>query len=325
MKNRLFLPYPDPSANVPPFAYLKSSLAQQGIEINTIDFWDGKRGDTVIVFNHPPLGLYGAAYRFVSFVRGRGWFSLKNDKLGEILEKFKKRIFIQWESPVNEPWTFKNTVQIAARYDACYSIPSVVGWQQFYYPQDFDGFNRELFEGVRDKFLVMINSANRARGYFAKALYDERARVVEYFAKNGAVVDLYGRGWNRSSNKFIKSVWRGLSQNKPETMSRYKFAICFENARWPGYITEKIFDCFLVGTVPVYLGATDVESHIPADCFIDARKFKDYGELMKFLMSLGESDIARFRKSIGEFFVSPRFAPFSRSQFVKSFLRILEQ
>ena len=48
------------------------------------------------------------------------------------------------------------------------------------------------------------------------------------------------------------------------------FAICYENARdIPGYITEKIFDCFFAGCVPIYWGgAPNVTDHIPANTFI---------------------------------------------------------
>ena len=43
--------------------------------------------------------------------------------------------------------------------------------------------------------------------------------------------------------------------------------------RW---ITEKIFDCFYAGTIPVYLGAPDVARWLPPECFIDMRRFGGY-------------------------------------------------
>jgi hypothetical protein len=40
--------------------------------------------------------------------------------------------------------------------------------------------------------------------------------------------------------------------SKKNTLEKYKFSICYENARdIPGYITEKIFDCFFAGCVPI--------------------------------------------------------------------------
>lgn len=38
-------------------------------------------------------------------------------------------------------------------------------------------------------------------------------------------------------------------------MRRYKFTIAFENQSYPGYVTEKIADALMAGTVPIYWGA----------------------------------------------------------------------
>ena len=36
-----------------------------------------------------------------------------------------------------------------------------------------------------------------------------------------------------------------------------------------GYVTEKIFDAFKAGCVPVYWGAENITKYVPAECFID--------------------------------------------------------
>ena len=60
------------------------------------------------------------------------------------------------------------------------------------------------------------------------------------------------------------------------TLSKYKFSICFENSITAGYISEKIFDCFYAGTIPIYYGDPNVKESIDPDSFIDFRKFDDY-------------------------------------------------
>ena len=39
----------------------------------------------------------------------------------------------------------------------------------------------------------------------------------------------------------------------------------------------------LAGTVPVYLGAKDIQSYVPPECFIDAGQFANMKELCDFL------------------------------------------
>jgi len=46
------------------------------------------------------------------------------------------------------------------------------------------------------------------------------------------------------------------------------FSIAIENCQHPTYTTEKLHDCFATGTIPVYLGAPDVDSVFNGDGII---------------------------------------------------------
>ena len=48
-----------------------------------------------------------------------------------------------------------------------------------------------------------------------------------------------------------------------------KFAIAFENASHPGYVTEKIVDAFQAGCVPIYWGSSRVTEEFNPTTFID--------------------------------------------------------
>lgn len=50
--------------------------------------------------------------------------------------------------------------------------------------------------------------------------------------------------------------------------SEYKFIICFENSKTDGYITEKIFNVFLSGSIPIYDGAPNITDYIVSGSFI---------------------------------------------------------
>ena len=46
------------------------------------------------------------------------------------------------------------------------------------------------------------------------------------------------------------------------------FSVAIENGQYETYFTEKLLDCFATGTIPVYLGAPDIEKHFNADGII---------------------------------------------------------
>ena len=87
-------------------------------------------------------------------------------------------------------------------------------------------------------------------------------------------------GWQKEGFK----TYQGSVEDKIAATRGYKFSICYENTRGvPGYITEKIFDSFQAGVVPVYLGAPNITDEVPAGCFIDRRKFSSYQKLHAYL------------------------------------------
>jgi hypothetical protein len=87
---------------------------------------------------------------------------------------------------------------------------------------------------------------------------------------------------------------RGVS-TKLETIATYRFTVAFENAIGDDYVTEKLFQPLLVGSVPIYRGAPNVASFAPGEgCYIDATAFPGPRELARFLTAIGDDDYARY-------------------------------
>lgn len=98
-----------------------------------------------------------------------------------------------------------------------------------------------------------------------------------------------------------------------------------ENTAFPGYVTEKIFDCFRAGCIPVYRGAPDITSLIPADAFIDARDFRDLAGLESFIRDL-RPDVARgYVTAATDFMSSKRAEQFTQEHFVREVSTVLLQ
>ena len=84
----------------------------------------------------------------------------------------------------------------------------------------------------------------------------KRLAFLEYIQRNSALdIDLFGR-----AVQFIEDKWDGLAP--------YKYSLAIENSSSSDYWTEKIADCFLSWSVPIYYGCTNLEDYFPPDSFI---------------------------------------------------------
>lgn len=101
-------------------------------------------------------------------------------------------------------------------------------------------------------------------------------------------IDSYGKiGRNRTLSHDDGTLTRRQVQ------SRYRFSLAFENAIDRDYVTEKFFDPLMVGSVPVYLGAPNIEEFAPGDdCFIDVRRFARPEHLAAHLRELAADEAA---------------------------------
>jgi hypothetical protein len=221
-------------------------------------------------------------------------------------------------------------------------------------PIDFRGVDLPLWLRSDRGFLVMVNM-NKLPRLARYELYTERMRAVEFFSRTGDI-DLYGFDWEKASRRMgrtwvprrlrqlhiafqdwldsihphpllvaARKVYKGALETKWETLAKYDFALCFENARLKGWLTEKLFECLRVGTIPIYLGATDIDELIPPECFIDMRQFADYAELRVFLKAMDRETVHRYRDAGRAFLESEAFEPFSVECFAGIFRDLLEQ
>ena len=130
--------------------------------------------------------------------------------------------------------------------------------------------------------------------YDNRFLYHERRKDTVWLLENTHdQYKLYGNGWNKlekelsdKGKKEFKSVYQGYIPNKQDAVKPAKFVLAYENASSDDYVTEKIFDVMVGGSVPVYLGAPNITEYVPADCFIDRKKFKSMAELYTYLSTM---------------------------------------
>ena len=71
--------------------------------------------------------------------------------------------------------------------------------------------------------------------------------------------------------------------DKSEALCPFVYSIVMENDRYPGYFTEKLTDCFVTGTVPIYYGAPDIGDYFDADGIIQANSVDEIINTLRFL------------------------------------------
>lgn len=153
-------------------------------------------------------------------------FNQKN-VLKKVIENYDKfDIILGWEKSLHK----------LPNYKFC-PITEVSQWNLLPEKLNIDNFQ------IYDKFkLISFITSNKN---FCSG-HQFRLDCVDEIKINNPKVDIFGRGINP-----IPSKLDGLKD--------YYYSIAMENASTPFYYSEKILDCFLAGTVPIYYGCPNIE------------------------------------------------------------------
>ena len=197
--------------------------------------------------------------------------SLFYDSLGRIASQYKFRLLykgafhnIKCESGKNINITFpsysKNTRIKPLKWMNRSDIVMVVS-NKYYLEKT------KYYRGIDMKYYAKVKTAellgkfsNTKKSASEAQLYDKRLEAIKFFGnKNNLKFDLFGKGWDALSNlEFDRDLIRTVTRLKPQscldkinTISNYKFAVCFENISYEGYVTEKIIDCLVAGVIPI--------------------------------------------------------------------------
>lgn len=103
----------------------------------------------------------------------------------------------------------------------------------------------------KEKFLSIVTS-NKLMTEGHHKRYQLALRIKEHF---GTQVDLFGRGINEFEDKW-------------DVLAPYKYSLAIENASFPDYMTEKLVDCYLSYTFPLYHGAPNTSEYFDGRSFL---------------------------------------------------------
>jgi hypothetical protein len=302
-ENRLFdtkNPVLNRDGMLEPFQRLRTAFTAQHVRINTADYLQVGR-------------MYEPASEFYS--------------LG-LLDNFRKLVgrkdvrlrgFVIMEPPVVAPKLYRALPELTRHFEQVY-LHNTVGegyslknvdrskLRRFYWPQPLKDAIQPYWSKLDRLNRIVVINGNHIPRSLRNELYSKRIEAMATLAKSG-VVDLYGRGWDKwwsrhsmwppywLNYRTLMSIYRGACESKYEVLSQYRFSLCFENMAMEGYVTEKIFDCLYAGTIPIYLGAKDIEQLIPSDAYIDCRRYGSWDEMRDRVLSLTPEEVAAMKEA----------------------------
>lgn len=170
-----------------------------------------------------------------------------------------RRIFLQREPPEIRPKTLDTT---GWKFNGCYNK----GWHHISVPwilrpfNELDNFEYEPRDQQKPIVAICSNKTKtvgqRKRLELLKKLCQQKPELV----------DVYGRGLNPAD---FNGCYKGTIESKCkfDTLRQYQYCLACENSSHNNYFTEKIVDCFLSLTVPIYWGCPNLSEFFPKDSY----------------------------------------------------------
>jgi hypothetical protein len=128
-----------------------------------------------------------------------------------------------------------------------------------------------------------------ARGEAVKRMRD-RDNFVKELQRAGLTVASYGACLKTHDDVDERCKVRHSKHAKLCTASTHLYYLSLENSFYPDYVTEKLYEPLLAGTIPVYLGAPNVEAFVPTThVLINAADFPTIAALMRYLQCVAKN------------------------------------
>lgn len=233
--------------------------------------------------------------------------------------KDKLSLFL-WEPPVTVPvnYQMENHEYFSKIFTWDDSLVDNQKYFKFFYPE-LGTITEDLIPFSEKKLCCFIG--RNKFSFHPAQLYGARIACIKFFEITVPdSFDHFGIGWN---GEYFKS-YKGAIPDK-NVLKNYKFSICFENGKdIPGYVTEKIFNCFQNLCVPIYLGANNITDYVPENCFIDMRKFSGFQELLSFLQNMTEEQYLQYLQNIRDYYRTEKAKLFGSDHFKEVFLKAIE-
>jgi len=141
------------------------------------------------------------------------------------------------------------------------------------FPNDFNT-KHSLSTRAKTNFCNFVYS--RETG-FNRQIRNDFCKLLMKYKK----VDCAGKVLNNTNRLRKYEEKMAHTQAKLNFISSYKFTIAFENTSNDYYISEKIFQPLMVGSIPIYWGCLKIEEYINPNAIINCHNYKSFNEVIE--------------------------------------------
>ena len=133
-----------------------------------------------------------------------------------------------------------------------------------------------------------------------------RLPKTRYYDKNkfkkfcGSVFKYDMRDWRKNFteklNEYKKVEYKEVGDDddnldeRVDFLSKYKFGLAFEKASAPGYNTEKLFDVFLSGAIPIYFGDDYIFKAVNEDALVYLKDECNIDNVINYIKEIDNND-----------------------------------
>lgn len=140
--------------------------------------------------------------------------------------------------------------------------------------------NNEFFKKIKNNFCCSVFSSP----------YPLRFSIIEKI-KTYKTVDCFG--------KIHQNFLPDGEKIKLDTISNYKFSVCFENTSYPGYFTEKLLHAKVAGTIPIYFSDLSFDKDFNNKCCLNLNSYENETQLLEDIKKI-DADVNLYNNILNQ-------------------------
>jgi len=187
--------------------------------------------------------------------------SFDNSKKFNLLVLQESPAFLNYENILNFVKTDKECLKYYKVY-SCIKELQHYPIVEYIHPSNISWINTPTFFPKKNKMISMISSTKNF-------LSGHKFRInVLNSVKD--IVDVYGRGFNEITTK-------------EEGLLDYHYSIAIENDDTDNYFSEKLIDCFMTCTIPIYWGSNYAYTVFNPNGIINLKNYSNFRDIKNIL------------------------------------------